>query len=407
MISVNLYFLLFYALLALHTSTECFMSCGLFDNCNSDRCQGVCGENGAVFSQLAFTAVSCKNEGDLCVYREFIFAANQDGLLQTSTAIPGGCLLEYEHNIVNERRFFFNNGTNLFTCEGDFCNKPPIDKCDIESARNRRDGNDQVQNCAFIENDQVNLDMFSFQPIRAGNFETIRDRRDFCIINETFRQFDSSSECFGFTGVGFNSESDCVSIADNLTEIIPTFCVDCTPSENCSPNDPTPPPTRGDPQTNAPAGSNEEEEEEEEDDEEGNEEENDEEENDDEESEGGIDLILVVVISSFSLILMLFVVTLLVLSRLRRVEKELDETHFIDNKEVVIVKPKPQMTVNEPPTDTFDSIAEPPTDMAPSSSEPGVEFVKTIDLDDVIVKKEFANDGSKSTIITHSMTDIL
>ena len=110
------------------SSLKCIDTC--FENCSLPECSGKGGflspvpNAGGPFRLPGNIGVECDRPGDKCAYKEFTsIRGNGVGMLSVTT--PAGCLFEYVD--VNDRvnNWDLSLGTNLFSCEGDFCNVPP------------------------------------------------------------------------------------------------------------------------------------------------------------------------------------------------------------------------------------------------------------------------------------------
>ena len=218
---------------------ECFLTCGDFDNCASSRCDGNCG-NDVTQSRMSFIKETCVSNDDLCLYREFIL--DRQGI-QISTAIPGGCLLKYEHSEKDNFSILLSEGTNLFTCDSDLCNTPPLESCTADRVKETRNGN-----CFLNGNDDIEELFSPFSPIRFGDFQVNPDRRDFCVIEDSFQQFRSDSECFGSHIGDTTIESNCTSL-NQLKSIDFISCKECANTPGCSPTEATPQPETSQPTT--------------------------------------------------------------------------------------------------------------------------------------------------------------
>ena len=212
---------------------ECFLTCGAFDNCNSPRCAGNCG-NDESLSRISFIIDTCDSDDDLCVYREVVMTIEGKSI---STVIPGGCLLKYEHSEKDDVHFTLSKGTNLFACEDDFCNVPALESCTESAVKAMRTGR-----CFLKGNDDIEEIFAPFSPIRAGNFQQESDRRTFCVIDDDdFEQYSPDSSCFGSHVGDTTIESRCTSL-DQLQEIDYVECEDCFETPSCDPTNANPGP---------------------------------------------------------------------------------------------------------------------------------------------------------------------
>lgn len=222
-------------------SRECFFSCGDFDDCGIEKCSNVCSGRSQE-ANLGFTSVECQNDDDLCIYREFLFSRNTGGNDKRSAAIPGGCLLEYQHTTSIANNFFFDEGTNLFTCEGDHCNVPPLERCQVDDAIARKNDSDDANNCVFVGSDDFVGIMQQFSPIRGGNFADPDDRREFCILEPIFRQFETDARCFGTIDPAEPSDCEFIEDLNGFEELEIVTCSLCNKSDECDPLIKTPNP---------------------------------------------------------------------------------------------------------------------------------------------------------------------
>lgn len=115
-------------------SLSCYDTC--FEDCSSNKCVNHCGASinslgnvDSPFKLPGFIYVECE-EGDSCLLREFeAFDASDEPYLITT---PGGCLFDY----VRENstfKYWKRDDTQLFSCDEDFCNVPPLDSCDPDT----------------------------------------------------------------------------------------------------------------------------------------------------------------------------------------------------------------------------------------------------------------------------------
>eukprot|EP00924_Labyrinthula_sp_SR-Ha-C_P004331 snap_masked-scaffold_3-processed-gene-20.19-mRNA-1 protein AED:1.00 eAED:1.00 QI:0/0/0/0/1/1/2/0/376 len=177
-------FTLWCSILSITLSTRCFDSCIAADpqTCDqSDICTERCGESlsGTLigFSQSfpAFISVDCASE---CLWGEFNFtrATNNFFIL----AFPFGCKENYTPERISSDiadNIKYSNGVNLFSCEGEFCNLPPLNtECGIDEVLEYTESFSADSPC-YITNSKFQETRFN--PLRRLGTDGVPENIDF------------------------------------------------------------------------------------------------------------------------------------------------------------------------------------------------------------------------------------
>ena len=138
---------------------QCFDTC--FEDCSLPKCFGKCGVFGNVsqvggsFRLPGYIGVECRRPGDKCAYREF--TAIRGGADTFALTTPAGCLFEYVDVKDPVNNWDLSLGTNLFSCEGDFCNTPPKVDCFSDEATNRPATDDENENSPVNSSEMISM----------------------------------------------------------------------------------------------------------------------------------------------------------------------------------------------------------------------------------------------------------